>query len=111
MSTRKLDHSEWGPYFDRVSRTLGAKTVTIEVASLAIGDQIVADSIVLNGLTYDRKSDVFEVLTESLDHLVRRPCEIFVEESADGLASIEVIDDEDTRQIIKLSQPLLLTAV
>lgn len=62
----------------------------------------------LNGLAYDPKDDVFEVLTEDVDHLVSRPKDIYVDQEADGLRSVEVIDADDNRQLIKLRQPLAL---
>lgn len=40
MTARKLDKKEWKPFFDGVSKVLGAKQV--EVMSLDLGDQVEA---------------------------------------------------------------------
>lgn len=108
MTTRKLNKMEWTAYFNHVSASLGNRQVEIEVASLPLGVQVAAKSVVLRGLTYDAKSDVLEVLTDKIDHMVSRPREIYVKEAFDGLESVEVIDDGGVKQIIKLTLPLAL---
>ncbi len=110
MATRKLAKSEWQSYFDRVSQSLGTKQVEIEVASLGIGDQVAANQLALKGLTYDPKSDALEIVTEALDHMIRNPAEIYVEESYDGLVTVEVLDSDGYKQIIKLTSPLLIAS-
>ncbi|NQV22576.1 MAG: DUF5335 family protein [Rhodospirillales bacterium] len=108
MSTRQLNKNEWSAYFDHVSATLGNRQVEIEVASLPLGDQIAAHSVTLRGLTYDSKSDVLQVITDKVDHMVNKPKEIHVKESHDGLESFEVLDADGTKQIIQLTAPLAL---
>lgn len=49
-----------------MSQSLGTKQMEIDVASLEIGDQVAVKQVALKGLTYDRKSDVLEVVTEAL---------------------------------------------
>jgi len=110
MATRKLAKSEWQSYFDHVSKSLGGKQVEIEVSSLAIGDQIEANQVALKGLVFDPKSDVLEVVTENLDHMIRRPTEIYVLESDEGLAVVEVLDGDGNKQIVKLTAPLLIAS-
>lgn len=108
MATVKLEKATWQRYFDQVSKTLGGKQAEIEIASLSIGDQIEAEWVPLLGISYDPKNDLVEILLEGLDHLVRKPREIYVEQGPLGLASMEVIDADDVRQIIKLRDPLML---
>jgi hypothetical protein len=50
------------------------------------------------------------VALEGLDHLIRSPREIQVEEGNGQLVSIEIIDAQEDHQIIKLKEPLLLPA-
>ena len=110
MQARKLDKSEWQSYFDRVSKQIGGRRVEIEVASLDIGDQIGVEWVPLKGMTYDPHDAQLEVFTEGLDHMIRNPREIYVEETAEGLATIEARDERDRTQIIRLKTPLLLSA-
>ena len=40
------------------------------------------------------------------DHLIHGPTEIYVDESASGITSVEVVDRDGTKQIIILSEPV-----
>lgn len=108
MATVKLEKAAWQPYFDQISKTLGGKQAEIEIASLKLGDQIEADWVPLLGIVYDPKNDLVEILLEGFDHMIRKPVEIFVERGPLGLSSMEVIDADDVRHIIKLRDPLML---
>lgn len=110
MPVQKLEKAEWSPFFDYVSRTLSGSQVEIDVGSLPLGGQVQADWVALIGLVYDPKDDLVEVALEGLDHLIHCPREISVEQGEGQLASIEIVDAEGARQIIKLKEPLLLPA-
>jgi len=105
-----LPRSQWQSYFDRVSKALLGKRAEIEVASLELGDQIAAEWLQMIGITYDSRDDLLDVALEGTDHLIQHPKEITVEEGADGLASVAVIDQDGARQIIRLKDPLTLPA-
>lgn len=109
MATAKLDKAVWQQTFDQMSKSqLVGKEVEIEVLGLDIGDQIEQEWIQLLGISYDPKNDLIEILVEGLDHLIRQPREVWVDHGAAGLASMEVIDADDVRQIIRLREPLML---
>jgi hypothetical protein len=110
MATRKLEKSEWRPFFDQVSKALIGKRAEIEVASLALGDQIEAEWLPLIGIAYDPKSDILEIVLDGLDHLIPHPNEIYVEEGAGLLSSLQVFDAERASQIVHLRDPLMLPA-
>jgi Family of unknown function (DUF5335) len=105
---RKLEKSVWQAYFDVMSKALVGKRAEIEVASLKLGDQIEAEWLPLLGITYDPKDDLIEVALDGHDHLINKPREVYVEDEQLGLASLEVIDAEDVRQIVILRDPLML---
>src|ERR1700676_1561545 len=107
MAMRKLDRSEWRPFLDRVSKRLSGKVAEVEVASLDIGDQIAAEWLPLLGVVYDPKDDLVEVALEGLDHLIHPPREIYLEDSATGIASLAVVDGEGARQTVKFKDPLM----
>lgn len=109
MATTKLDKATWQKTFDQLSKSLlVGKEVEIEVVGLSIGDQIEQEWIQLLGISYDPKSDLIEILVEGLDHLIHKPREVWVEQGPIGLVSMEVIDADDVRQIIRLREPLML---
>ena len=103
-----VPHSEWQGFFDRMSKALLGKWAEIEVASLSLGDQIVAEWIPLLGITYDAKDDLLDVALDRSNHLIRHPREIVVEETDGGLASVAVVDGDDERQVVRLREPLAL---
>lgn len=110
MTVRKLDKADWGPFLDHLSRTLKGGQAEIEVASLALGSQVEARWLPLFGLVYDPKDDLVEVALEGLDHIIHKPGDIYVDDAIGPLASIEIIDADGRRQVVRLKEPLLLPA-
>jgi Family of unknown function (DUF5335) len=96
--------------FDRLSKTLQGKQAEIEVASLSFGDQVEAEWLPLHGITYDPNDDLVEVALEGLDHMIRKACEIYLEDWTKGLTTIEIVDADGTRQVVKLREPLMLAS-
>jgi hypothetical protein len=109
MSILSLEKSAWHPYFDRVSKLAGGgKLAEVEVAALNLGDQVQAQWLPFNGIVYDPKDDLIEVVLEGLDHLIHKPRQVFIDQEVALLRSLEVIDGNGVRQIIKLRDPLML---
>jgi hypothetical protein len=108
MALLKLEKRQWHVYFDRLSKGLVGKQVEIEVASLALGAQVEAEWLPLLGIVYEPRTDVLEIALEGLDHMIRRPREIYADEEGIVLASLEIVDGGDVRHIVRLREPLLL---
>jgi hypothetical protein len=108
MATRKLEKKQWRTFFDTVSQSLEAKEAEIEVTSLRLGDQMQAGWLPLHGIAYDPNDDVVEVALDGLDHLIPSPREIYVQDGAAGLESLEIIDGEGNKQIVNFKDELLL---
>ncbi|HEV7814324.1 MAG TPA: DUF5335 domain-containing protein [Janthinobacterium sp.] len=110
MTISKLEKPVWKNYFDRMSKILTGKNAELEVDALEIGSQIQAEWVPLTGILYDPQSDTLAVMVEGLDHMIRRPASLFVDMEAGALSSMEVIDADQVRHIIKLRDPLMLPA-
>ena len=108
MAISKLEKDVWHPYFDNMAHLLEGKRVDIEIDALAIGSQQEASWLPLLGIVYDYRNDLLEVALEGLDHLIYHPSEIFVDQNGVELLSMEVIDADAVRHIIKLRDPLML---
>lgn len=109
MGTHQLPRSEWKPYFDFVSKVLVGKHAEVDVESLKLGDQIDHKWYILNGLVYDPKDDLFEVIIEDhLDHLIHHPKEIYVDDAGVVLRSVDVVDADGNHQIVQLKEPVPL---
>jgi hypothetical protein len=107
---RKLDKPQWRPFLDTISKLLEAKEAEIEVASLGLGDQVQAKWLPFIGIAYDSNDDVVEVALDGLDHMIHRPREIYLDNGASGLTSLEIVDADGARQIVKLKDQLMLPA-
>jgi hypothetical protein len=107
-SLRTIPKTEWRSFFDRMSQALLGKLAEIEVASMDLGDNIVAEWVPMIGITYDSRDDLLDVALDRANHLIRHPKEILVEEDENGLKSVAVLDGDDTRQIVNLRTPLTL---
>lgn len=109
MAARKLDRTEWQLYFDRVSKALIGRRAEIETALLRVGDQVAARWVPVRGIVYDHKNDMIEIDLDGLIHMVRNPRELFLDHGPAGLASIEMVDGESTRQTVRFHEPLAVS--
>lgn len=109
MTIAKIDKPDWHSYFERLSRQLEGKSVEIDVEALSLGSQIEAEWVPLEGLTYEPRQDILSVMVEGLNHLIRHPQSVFVDVELGQVTSMEVVDGDNYRHIIKLSDPLLLS--
>jgi hypothetical protein len=108
MTIRRLEKPEWRPIFDTMSKILEAKVAEVEVASLDLGDQTQAEWLPLIGITYDPREDAVEIALDGHDHMIRKPREIYLDDGAAGLTSLEIVDADGVRQIVKLKDQLML---
>jgi hypothetical protein len=108
MAIAKIEKAHWREYFDRVSKASEGKNVELEVDALEIGSQIELEWVPLMGLLYDPRDDVLAVMVEGLDHMIRRPQTLFVDMTGSALTSLEVIDADQVRHIVRLRDPLML---
>jgi hypothetical protein len=110
MPLRELARAQWQEYFDRASRTLGAQRVEIEVTGLGLGAQVAAGWIALAGLSYDPKDDALVVFADGLQHVIRHPRRIDIDQEFDWLHGIDAVDAEGNHHIVQLKAPVSLPA-
>ena len=53
---------------------------------------------------------VVEVALDGLDHVIHRPREIYMDNEVGSLTSLEIVDADGVRQIVKLKDKLMLPA-
>lgn len=110
MAAVTLERERWRDYFDEMARAGRAREVYVEVADLHVGDQVEFRWLPLTGITFDPRSDVLEVITDPVDHMVLHPRRIDLEYDSEGLRNIEVTDADGKLQIIRLKEPMRLPA-
>jgi hypothetical protein len=105
-ATKEIPQGAWRSYFDDYSRHLPAIEATVEVNDPELGSQLVAEGLMLTGLTYDDRDDVFVIGLaregeEVFEHLVEHPEKILVA-GLDALESVDVQDAEQRQTIVSL---------
>ncbi|HTU11501.1 MAG TPA: DUF5335 domain-containing protein [Allosphingosinicella sp.] len=110
MAAEQIERTQWASFLDNVTKSLIGKRAEIEVASLDLGAQIEVEWAPLIGMTYDSKDDLIEIALEGLDHLIRSPRELFVDFGVGDIVAIAIADGDGNRQVVKLKDPLALTA-
>ncbi|MGB9766494.1 MAG: DUF5335 family protein [Sulfurihydrogenibium sp.] len=103
-----LPKDQWEHFFDKLSKNLGSKEAEIEIVGEDIGDQVETKKQPLIGLSYDPKDDEFIVTLEHHEHIVPKPKEIAVDEDVTGIKAVEVVEQNGTKHIIKMVEPLAL---
>lgn len=105
MVTRPLEQTEWQTYFDTAAKALEHTKAEIEVSSLMLGHHVQANWMPLVGISYDPHDDTINVALEKLEHVIRNPLTVFVNEEDGALTSIEVQDDVNVQNIIRFRYP------
>jgi hypothetical protein len=111
MSLRELPRGEWRGFCDRVSKSLVGKRAELEIVSLEIGDRRETRWLPLLGIVYDTRSDVLEIALKGVDHLISRPIGVYAEETSRGLVAVQIVAADETRQTVRLREPLALSEV
>lgn len=110
MTTRQLDRHQWQSYFDEISRHLEATTVNLEISSAELGNQKEATHQQLIGFSYDERSDIFSIITESMEHRIAAPTQVAVRERGGHLMALDVIDGEGRHHVAHLRRASRLSA-
>lgn len=108
MATKSLLKSECENYLATISKALKETDVEveIEIMSLSLGDQHETNWIKLHGLSYDSREDILSVFCEGIDHLIRKPQEINVQEDEKGVQNIAAIGSSGYTHLIKFREPV-----
>lgn len=109
MKTVKLKKDEMEVFFNKMFNYLEGKRATVNVVGLDIGDQIQAENATLFGVVYDPKDDILEIALDGLDHIINQPHDVYVIEGGAGIEAIGAIDNNGREQIIKFSDPIMLS--
>ena len=102
MTTRKLERSERAHYFDEVAKRIPSMRVAVVVLGEDIGVQPETEDSALIGISYDENEDLLTVDTPNVSHRIASPSELYVEERAGTLASVQVVTEDGMKQIIEL---------
>ncbi|RMG38784.1 MAG: hypothetical protein D6720_00600 [Gammaproteobacteria bacterium] len=110
MATQQIATEHLKDYFDHFSMIMPTELVEVEVAGLDLGDQIEAEWAPLTGISYDPKDDVVVVELDDgkVQHSIRSPQEVVVDEGEDGVHSISIKCGEGHLHLLRLKEPRTL---
>jgi Family of unknown function (DUF5335) len=117
--TRELDKSQWATFLESLTQELPISDVRIDIISPELGDEVEADGLILEAMSYDSRGDVFEVAAGRggptgpalVHHRVDHPQHIWVDSRAGILPSSVAVDDEDgVRTLLRITQAPPLTS-
>jgi hypothetical protein len=105
--TIQLSPARMADYFATFTKRYLANESTdvadIEVLSPTLGDQPMATSTHLLGISYEPKRNELEVALESGDVRAYQPKEVWVVEDEGGfLRAVEIVREDDTRELIQV---------
>jgi hypothetical protein len=101
---RRLKKAEWRSYLDRIARALIGRRAAIEIRSPQFSNDIQAEWLPLQGISYDPRKDILEIAVSGLKHMIRKPQHLVVEEDGGELATLEIIDQDGLSQIVRLRE-------
>ncbi len=118
-TTQELDAERWHEYFDSLTPSIEGMLATIEVMDAQAGDQLDAERMPLQAISYDPRDDVLEIALGGrgvrypvvLRHFVSSPRTISVQESSSITpTAILVTDGGGVRTLVRLFEPVELGA-
>ncbi|MDE1895967.1 MAG: DUF5335 family protein [Rhodospirillales bacterium] len=110
MSTEQLGKASWALYFDQLSKALKSVRAEVRVSSLKLGSQVEAKGQRLNGITYDKKDDIFVIALTGLEHIIHNPKQAYAESEDGLLRGLEITDADGVKCLVQFRQPVQLNA-
>lgn len=110
MPLIQLAKSRWQEFFDTASRALSTQTTKVELTGVGLGDRIAADWVPLAGMSYEPSGDTLTLFIEGLEHRIRHPRTIHIDENFDTVGSFEAIDEEGIHHIVQFRPAIDLRA-
>ena len=104
MASRELNKSDWQNFFDNFSKKHSTVLINLEIVGKEVGDQTEINWQPLRGISLDPRNDRFFIQTDLIEHSISHPKKVQIEEQNGELKSIQIIDQENNRQIVRLKE-------
>jgi hypothetical protein len=96
--------------FDSASRAASTQTATVELTGLSLGHGHAADHVRFNGMSYEPERETLTLFLEGLEHRVRHPKSIHVDQDEGLLHSVEAVDADGLHHIVQFHSALAVAA-
>ncbi len=109
MDTMKIPADQLEKRFETFTKNFLLRESTnaadVEILAPDWGDQYAMEGAQLRGITYDPKERAIEFEVEGGDHRVVEPKEVWTMEEPDGfIRTIEIVHDDETREIVRVNR-------
>jgi hypothetical protein len=105
MSIRQLARREWKPYLDQLSRNL-ADVKPVEVDVSENGQRSLREWLPLLVFAYDPAEDCLTLVGEGWKEVIRNPKQVGVEEVANWMHRLDIVDTSGAHRIVTPITPL-----
>ena len=106
MKRKKLEEPEYETYFDTLSKGLKSQTAEIEIMAVGLMDREQTNWISFYGISYDPSEKIISITCEYINHQIKKPREVMVQESDTGIAAIEITGGDGYTHLIKFKTPI-----
>jgi Family of unknown function (DUF5335) len=106
MQTRTITPTQWGSFFNSLSRIYDGVPASLEILQPDMGAQFEVEDQPLRGISYDVSGVALHFATRGTGHLVHRvpkPSQVQFEEDDAGLVAAIDIDSDDGRVILRFN--------
>ena len=113
MKTKLISQTDWPTFFDRFSQHYGRSLVTLEILGPEVGAQVAEENLEFSGITVegrDMESNSVIIMMGAkagnhITHSVRRPKEISLEQTDDGVdLALAIKSDDGTTALLRMRQ-------
>ena len=113
--TKQIPLDRMQEYFDgfskRFLRNDSTTRADVEVLGMNLGDQVESEGVLLIVISYEPRTHELEVELESAGLRSYRPKEVWAIEEDDGfIRAIEIVRDDDTKEIVRVRRQAIRRA-
>jgi hypothetical protein len=106
----RIERPEWDGFLALISRGSGHQRALVAVNSQKFGNRAEAEWLPFRGMAYDGQDDIIEIALGRVEHLVKRPREVYFAEEAGWFTGLAIIDSDGARHIVMLRETAMLPA-
>ncbi len=106
MAWKELKEEEYRQYFDALSKKLGENKAEIEVMAVGVMEQEQTAWVPFWGISYDPPEKMISIISEYIDHHIKKPKEVRIHETDAGVTAIEIIAGDGFKHVLKLKNPV-----
>ncbi len=108
MAQKDVQRSEWEEFLGRLSKKVkeGSEKVLIHIAVPSVKEFDEAEQLEFLGIEYDKKNEIITIFCRDLDHNIKAPEQVILEEDDQGITEIIIKDAAGQEHQIRFLVPI-----